>query len=209
MSQKSKTPSVTIPEAYQLLNLPLKKESALRKIIIDPTGTIHALQSSDTPVPADITIDVEFKSFNDFITRPEQTILAYHEQFFKCEPPKKQSKVTTATYIWAYLIKEAKPRLDNTKKDGTKERKSSIAGRLYLPGTEDHTKILLKTPQARICLAIFHDLLKSLSKPSVTEAELKAEVYRRQADLKTRQDAWRIFQYYRPQLIQAKLIRCD
>lgn len=209
MSKKTTTPSVTIPEAYQLLNLPLKKEAGLRKIIIDPTGTIHALPSSDTPIPADITIDTEFKSFDDFSSRPEQTILAYHEQFFKCEPPKKQSKITTATYVWAYLIKEAKPRLEATKADGTKERKSSISSRLYLPGTEDHTKILLKTPQARTCLTIFHDLLKSLNKPSVTEAELKAEVYRRQAELKTRQDAWRIFQYYRPQLIQAKLLRCS
>jgi hypothetical protein len=56
------------------------------------------------------------------------------------------------------------------------------------------------------CLKIFEDSMDT-EKHTISEKDLKDAVIKRAAELKTRQDPWRIFQYYRPQLIQAKLIR--
>jgi hypothetical protein len=207
MSNKNKTKSIEIPAAYQLLTLPLKKEGAERKIVIDPVGKIHCFPNKDAVIPPDITIDVEFKNFDDFLSRGNKNVLAWHEQLFKCEPPKKQNETITATSVWAYLIKEGSPHLEGIKSDGTKERKSSIAGRRYRKGTADPATTLIKTPQAQMCYKIFTDLLGN--EATVTEEALKASVYARATELKTRQDAWRIFQYYRPTLIQAKLIAHD
>jgi len=62
----------------------------------------------------------------------------------------------------------------------------------------------IKTPQARTCFSIFVDCIAK--KDHVTEKELRELVEKRGAELRTRQPAWRIFQYYRPQLIASKLM---
>jgi len=59
------------------------------------------------------------------------------------------------------------------------------------------------TPQAQACLRLF----LSEGTNEVSEARMKELVEERQADLNTRQDPWRIWQYYRPQLIELRWIR--
>ena len=207
MSKKSKTQSIEIPAQYQDLGL-LKKEHSLRKIIIDTSGKIHSFKDTSVIVPPEIVADREFLGLDKFSELPTQTILAYHEEYFKCEPPKKQNKMTTATYVWAYLIKEGEPHLANTDPvTGEKTRVSSLAGRKYLRGTEYGKPNELKTYQAIQCLALFAECV--IDKDSVTEELLKAHIIKEQARLKTRQDPWRIFQYYRPKLISLHLLRYE
>ncbi len=62
----------------------------------------------------------------------------------------------------------------------------------------------IKTPQAKTCFTIFVDCIAK--KDHVTEKELRDLVEKRVSELRTRQPAWRIFQYYRPQLIASKLM---
>ncbi|HRI37096.1 MAG TPA: hypothetical protein PLO50_00915 [Nitrospira sp.] len=209
MSKKSTTKTIEIPAQYQGFDLRLlKKEHASRKIIIDPTGKIHAFKDETTVVPPEIQIDREFLGLDKFTELPTQTILAYHEQFFKSEPPKKQNKITTALYIWAYMLREATPHLANTNPvTGEKTRVSSVAGRKYFKGSEFGKPNELKTYQALQCLALFTELIGD--NPSITEEQLKAHVIKEAARLKTRQDPWRIFQYYRPKLISLHLLRYE
>lgn len=65
----------------------------------------------------------------------------------------------------------------------------------------------IKTYQAQECLNILKEHLKDSK--SITEDDFKAAIYAEQSRLKTKQDAWRIFQYYRPQLIANKYIKCE
>lgn len=80
---------------------------------------------------------------------------------------------------------------------------SGISNSKYSLGASK--EIAIKTPQARVCYEILLECLKG--KRECTEAELKAKVEEQGVRLKTRQPAWRIFQYYRPQLIQAGLVK--
>lgn len=209
--KKAKTPAIvpesTIIDGYTDIKL-LKKQHMSRKIIIDPLGVIHCYPDAEAKVDETTTIDVEFKNFDEFEARPIQTILTYHEQFFKCEPPKKQTKTLTALQIWAYFLREGKPHLPNVNAEtGEKIRKSSIAGRQYFKGESYGKPHEVKTFQALKCINIFTDALGT--NPAITEEDLKAAIIKRATELKTKQDPWRIFQYYRPQLIKAKLIKHD
>jgi hypothetical protein len=206
-----KTPAVPQVDLYALLSKPDKKY-ANRKIIISPDGTFTVLKDSETKVPIDVLIDTEFKNFDDLMAKGKNTILAYHEQFFKAEPPKKQSIMDTALWVWAYLIKNCKPRLEDKTADGEAVRKSSILGRKYFRGESPDGSGALATPQAVTCCNIFFDALKKAAEDKrdyVTEDELRSEIIRRQEEIKTRQDPWRIFQYYRPKMIEKKLLKHD
>jgi hypothetical protein len=66
----------------------------------------------------------------------------------------------------------------------------------------------IHTPQAKVCYQILIDGVKAHPE-GITETDLKALVNTRAAEIRTRQDPWRIFQYYRPTLIKAKLVRHD
>jgi len=63
------------------------------------------------------------------------------------------------------------------------------------------------TPQARKCLEFVELALKMSKKDRVTEPELKEFVKHRGAELKTKQEPWHIFMYYRPALIEAKILK--
>lgn len=208
MSKKNKsTKQIELPAQYLDVILPDKKR-AERKVVLGTDGKFHVFANSQVPVPADLAIEKEWKNFDEFSNQNSQTVLAYHEQFYKCEPPKNQNIVTTALYVWAQIIgPQAVPHLAETKLDGTPERKSSYATRQYFPGSGDPKTTVIKTPQAAACYRIFTDLLGT--SPSVTEENLKASVIQRASELKTKQDPWRIFQYYRPTLIKLLLLRHD
>jgi hypothetical protein len=207
---KQNKPS-TLPDRYTEIKL-IKKQHTLRKVIIDTLGKFHSYKDAESKVDPTVTIDKEFQSFDDFDKQGKQTILAYHEQFFKQEPQRKQPLNTTALMCWMYMLSEAAPHVEGTDPvTGKRERKSSIAGRRYSlgtsakPGSYECPGIL--TYQAVQCHRIFIDTLAK--NESVTESDLKAEITRRAPELKTKQDPWRIFQYYRPKLIAAKLIKHD
>ena len=205
MSKKNKSKAVEIPAIYQTLTAPTK-ESAGRKVIISPDRSIHAMKSKDVPLPPDLMVDMEFMNFDDLTSRQQSVIESLHLEFLKCEPPKKQNRMTTSLYLWAWLVKNATPHLVNIAADGTKERKSTISTRCYSRGAVDKSPENL-TPQAKVCLTIFIALIGDAQ--SVTEGDLRRKVEERAAELKTRQDPWRIFQYYRPKLIALKLLKHD
>ena len=199
---KTKTSHAAL-DIYQTLTPPSKSVAA-RKIILDGTGQVYVFSSAESPVPADVAIDIEFRDMDDFIRRGRGTILAYHEKFLGCEAPKKQDAETSAFMTWAWMVKNGKPILDQRNAEGEKVRKSTIGESLYMRGEVSETGSI-KTPQAKVCYDLFCRCIGSSS--SVTEADLRKFVEAHGAELKTKQDPWRIFQYYRPNLIASKHIR--
>jgi hypothetical protein len=129
-----------------------------------------------------------------------------HKKLFGHPIPAKTNRTDATIVIWHKWISLAEDRL-SVGQAAPGSRKNSIESRIYTRTFIDGkpASAQLKTPQAMACLKIFDESMDP-EKHTITEKDLKAKVIERQAELKTRQDPWRIFQYYRPQLIQAKLI---
>jgi hypothetical protein len=140
---------------------------------------------------------------------------------------KKGSKEDLATELWGELCKRADDRrtaklpekrdpLTGKKKRGRK--KQNLANRRYFlqltPGIPKEKKALLDdapvtTRQAKKIWEFFIDEFLETGSLYVTEARMQNLVNDRAEELRTRQDPWRIFQYYRPELIQCKLIKLE
>ena len=205
MSKKPITPNLDLPNGYTDTKL-IKKEHLTRKIVRTGTGEIHIFQNAESKIDADIQIDREWKSEEEFSKQGKQTILAYHEEFFKVAPPKKQDITITSLMCWMFMLKNGKAHIQGVDSEtGEKERKSSISSSKYTPGDKFGQPHEIKTYQAIKCLELFTNALGT--NKSITEGELRAHVEKNAEILKTKQGPWRIFQYYRPQLIKAQLIR--
>lgn len=197
-------------EVYDLLTLP-DKRIASRKVAILADQSVLVLADKDTPVPPEYGVpDKIFENMDALLASNPQTILAYHAQFLGVEPPKKQDTERTAFYLWAWMAKNGKPILSEKTHhaDGTPTRKSTIGSRVYTVLPVPASGHGLKTPQAITCLKIVTESADPTTM-SITEEALKAKVIERQLEIKTRQDPWRIFQYYRPTLIASKLLKHD
>lgn len=140
----------------------------------------------------------------------KEVAIEKHKAVFGKEPAKTLEKFEITQVIWFHMATKAEDRTNviaETKADGSKKRKSTLGTRIYKLKADPPKDALenLKTPQMLVCFNILKESLDD--KGEVTEAVLKEKVYERQAEIKTRQDAWRIFQYYRPQLAQRGLIQ--
>lgn len=155
------------------------------------------------------TIQKIWDGFDAFTRENKQTILAYHANLFGAEPPKNQDIVITALYTWNKIIKAAKTDMTTEVPVSATGRKSTIGLCEYTLGpTEGDGQ--LKTPQAKACLKLFRQCLTERSankdKPMITEEVLKQFIVDHASELHTRQEPWRIFQYYRPELISQNLL---
>ena len=63
------------------------------------------------------------------------------------------------------------------------------------------------TRQARKIWEFFVDEYLATGNDKVRESRMMDIVNDRQSELNTKQDPWRIFQYYRPELVQCLLIK--
>jgi hypothetical protein len=189
----------------------------LRRCLIEDINMVYSLFDSpqqlegytsykDLILP---TIQKRWDSFDRFVEKEnEQTVLTYHEQLFGANPPKKQDLITTQLMVWHKLCNTVKN--DCTDKTGTPKdpgtgRKSTILNCVYSPGEIKEGTADITTYQALQCLKLFRACIGD--RAEITEGELKQYIIDHAADLRTRQDPWRIFQYYRPGLIAAKLLR--
>jgi hypothetical protein len=62
-------------------------------------------------------------------------------------------------------------------------------------------------PQARSIIELVEEYCKEFTEPVILETELKAYIEKHADKLYTKQDPWRIFQYYRGKLIAAGFLR--
>lgn len=205
MSKKNKSKSIENPDVWKNLTPPGKLEAS-RTVIIDLENKIHAGPADvmDKHFPKEVPITARFSTMEEYLTKTtNQTKLAYHEEFIGKIP--KDRDITEIGYMtWAHFVKNCTPHIPDHTAEGNKERKSTIGTRIYTllpdPGTG------IKTPQAQACYTIFRDAVNP-EKKTISEDQLKRAVEARASELKTRQDPWRIFQYYRPVLIRDKYLK--
>jgi len=206
---KKSTPEmyVGLVQDARNVNRCLMEDVDLNYTLCDSFSQIEAMKSYEELVKP--TIGKVWKNFNEFEEKVnEQTALTYHEQLFGKNPPDKQELVTTKLLVWHKLCSTAKNNLTNqsgTPKDPETGRKSTILNSVYTRGEITEGTADIKTYQALKCLELFRNCIGE--REEITEGELKQYVIDHADVLKTRQDPWRIFQYYRPTLIKAKLIR--
>jgi len=222
MSKKTSKKNVIplIPEIYRTLTREAGRQHQC--IVEDKNAQFFRF---NTPAENHIIADAIVKmwpNFNKFSEEPKQNLLTYHANLFKAEPPTDQDLVTTAVYTWFKMCDIATDRTAKTPTNPETGRKSTITNRKYFRGLEMREEP--KTPQAIACTRIFRETIaaketkeltgmpedvKKTYVPFLTEGELKTAVEGRAGELRTRQDPWRIFQYYRPNLIALKIVRCD
>jgi len=175
--------------------------------LFDNAIQLEKLESYETLIKP--TIFKRWDNFNAFEEQVnEQTALTYHENLFLAPPPKGQELITTKLHVWHKLCSQVKNNLTDktgTPKDPVTNRKSTILNCVYSKGEITEGTADIKTFQALRSLDLFRRCIGD--REEVTEGELKQFVIDNGAELKTRQEPWRIFQYYRPMLIAAKLLR--
>lgn len=143
-----------------------------------------------------------------------------HQALFKKVPAKSMTKDDVSLMCWAHMVTHAKDRTHLPTKEQMDRRKSgqrggpreSLLTRKYsLKNPVDSGVTLDIPPQAMVCLRILTRAIKDNGGEYVTEEDLKKAVVKaaEEKTLVTRQDPWRIFQYYRPTLLRMGLISHD
>lgn len=207
MSKQQKQAKST-PEIYHELNIDTAQRPNVC-IMEDLNGnfslhnnqkTLEKLQSFSALIKD--TIQKIWPNFNEFLKENKNTILAYHANLFDAEPPKDQDIVITAMICWNKIIKYAKTDMTTQVPVSASGRKSTIELCEYRLGENKDPQ--LKTPQSQACYKLAKECIGS--QDHVTEEILKQYIINHASELHTRQDPWRIFQYYRPILITNKLI---
>lgn len=221
MAKKKVATAPSIPEIYQGITRDASRQHHC--IVEDTHGNFFRFNTPQENHIVTEAVQKVWPNFNKFSDENKATLLTYHQNLFKAEPPKDQDLVTTAVYTWFKICDIATDRTAKTPVNADTGRKSNISTRKYFPGeiTNDNE---VKTPQAIACFRIFKDALNAKTAtdtkdmpedikknytPFLTEAELKQAIINRAGELHTRQDPWRIFQYYRPTLIRVKVLKHD
>lgn len=134
------------------------------------------------------------------------TLAALHERLFKALIPEGTDHVNACLMVWMAACASAE---DRTRPPETANGKVRLKDREYEltfdPKDEKNTGPI-KTPQALACLRILRESVNPDTR-KVREKDLQKIVMKRQDELHTKQDPWRIFQYYRPEMVKHKLVR--
>jgi hypothetical protein len=204
------TQQKSTPEIYHDLpdirpNICIMEDNAAHFSLHNNPESIEKLKSFNAIIKD--SIQKIWATFDAFTKENKNTVLAYHENLFSAEPPKNQNIIITATYCWRKMQKIATADLTSQVPVTASGRKSTIGTCEYRPGpTQGDGQ--LKTPQARECLKMFRECFeqKHGDRNHITEEELRKYIEDNVSRLHTKQPAWRIFQYYRPELIAQNLI---
>ncbi len=211
--KKSKV--VKVPEIYA--GLDLTRGGLDKTLVIDKNGQSFVFDNGSVVSIIKDAIIHQWTGWESFDTDIAATRVEMHVRAFGCEMPKKCDATESSVYVWKKLLSMAADRTNagnpiNQVKDGAVvNSRSKLATRKYHLGADSDKPAVVSaihTPQAKVCYAILCDGV-SAHPEGITETDLKALVNTRAAEIKTRQDPWRIFQYYRPTLIAAKLVRHD
>lgn len=156
-----------------------------------------------------------WKDFNDaYIDDDLEELRAEYTKWYHEDPPRNAKKVTLTKCIWAkmYLIANdrtdvygcAKPKDPVT---GKRERKRNLDRRMYRALGNGATVVHLQA-QAMITYRALLEYQRQTQRDTISEAGVRDVMTRMRDDgtLRTKQDPFRIFQYYRPALIKAGLL---
>lgn len=159
---------------------------------------------SDTELIALNKGEIKFYlNWEDFSDCSFNTIRSLAMQF-KVEFPTAKNKTEASLIVWAKMCEVGTP----SYMVATTKKKGKLVNRVYRRAVLTPREEKMRgdanalCPQAKACLDIF----MSAGLDEIPEARMR-QIVEEQADkLRTRQDPWRIWQYYRPQLIGARWI---
>jgi hypothetical protein len=213
-----KTTTVQTPEAYKALDLNNNKLKHLC-LVKDNAGKLWKFG-----VAAQVHVIKEaiawqwdnWQAFDDAKEKAHEELIKTYTELFGNPPPKGEDRITTSVAIWHKWVSLAEDRIKGSPTNPVTPKvgpRKSLENRLYiacrvegkLPDTTG-----LKTPQANACLKILRETTTEVDGVLIVkESELKQKIYERAAELHTRQDPWRIFQYYRSTLVNGGFIKHD
>lgn len=212
----------TTPKMYEGLDFSNNKEKHLCLVKTKNNELFKFSSVQSNSIIADACEKV-WSDWNSFDNEPEQQdpvkLAELHKNLYTCEPLKGATRIDVSIACWHKMIATAQ---DRTGKLGTDPAKAKVEGkranRMYFAVKVQDPKNPeqqiwfeghgVSTRQASVCLKILRET-QTLEKDAVSEADLKAAIAARQAEIMTRQDPWRIFQYYRPLLVSKGAIKHD
>lgn len=190
-------------------------------LVLDKHGQWFRFKSPSHCTIVSAGIEFKWDDFNHWCdNRTIAEIHADHLALFGCEVPKemvKLSKEDESVHLKLLVWKErCRVANDRTEKPVAVDRKTGeprgrkLANRKYVLVCADWEK-KVTIPQALACMRILASSAENTTNEGcvaeIGEDALKAKITERQSELHTKQDPWRIFQYYRPQLIAAGVLR--
>ncbi len=208
-----------IPALDIYKDVPLDNKSQNDCLVLDKHGQWFRFPSSSHVTIVADGIAFKWTGFDHWADhRTSSECVADHLELFGCDLPKplvKLSKEDDYVHLkllcWKMRCVKANQRMEKPvavdRKTG-QPRVKKLAGRKYQLVKDDWSAISI--PQAMACLRILKDTITPGGEGIVgecTEDDLKAKILERQAELHTKQDPWRIFQYYRPRMIEAGIVR--
>ena len=205
-----------IPAFPEYETVPVDNAHQHHCLVIDKQGKSFVFKTKSHVTIVTAGIDVLYENFNDYCERvPAIDVFAEHSKLFKTDTVPKVLDDKDTGYIhlkllvWKALCDGAAQRLEKPVKidETTKQPVGrKLANRSYILCKVEWPDVTI--PQAIACLKIVKDnAVKEGDVLTVKEDTLKEQIVKRADELKTKQDPWRIFQYYRPALIQKGILR--
>lgn len=205
-----------IPMLDQYKDVPIDNASQNHCLVQDKHGQTFVFKTKSHCTIVAAGIDRIYENFNDFAEREVAIdVIEVHNKLFNVQGIHKTLEDKDSGYIllkllvWKTLCARANQRLEKPVKiDETTKAPvgRKLANRAYILVKDDWSAVTI--PQAMACLKIVKDnVIDEGGVRSVKEDLLKTEITKRAEELKTRQEPWRIFQYYRPALIAAGILR--
>lgn len=196
-----------------------QKKNYKRSLVLSQDGLWYLFETETDAGTRIMSPRDLFKSFDDFSERVSiDRLEALHMTCFDKKPTAKElkDKIELAVKVWMRLCETAVSRLNETSpgsNTGAKRTSHKLADRKYEVVKFEIPADAKLPPQAKTCMEFFKECAAKVSHDDakgifeIAEKDFNAYVVANAERLKTRQDPWRIFQYYRPQLIQLGHIR--
>jgi hypothetical protein len=148
-----------------------------------------------------------WNGFQDFADKTSDSEIDEFSKNFNVDMLGQVQSMARKAIVWMWMIAKARETrrdmtVPKTERTGVK-KEGKLTNRKYVVELTAIPEGVKLPPQAIACLKIMVDM----NRKEILEQDLKDEVNKQAESLHTRQDPWRIFQYYRPQLMQHKIVR--
>lgn len=229
MSKKQAPPKV--PAIYA--GTSAKRDETLDKcLVLDKHGQAFLFDNGSVVTIVADAIEHKFLNYDkydDWAESHQATWLELHQRAFGEGFPRGMDFILARAFVWQKLCEMAADRTTSGAASVPRNkagRKNIYQTRTYAVIPSDDYVARLRVPQAIACYRILVDsatprdtgqrrVHPTTREPEpiivheIVESELREIITRRAEELHTRQDPWRIFQYYRPVLMREGLLKHD
>jgi len=181
----------------------MNRQQADHVVVIDKHRQVFVFSRPEAVHIIKDAIIHRFNKWEEIDGLPKQTLIEVYEIICKKKPEIGMSYVDVSVKAWLTALREGVDRTDaslRVKADGSTSPRPLGERRYKVTDKPCPSSLVL---QARLV----HAILKRDAVMWIDEESLKSIIA--SSDLKTRQDPWRIFQYYRPTLVKCGLLEIE